>query len=194
METYGTSPLKTYEIATGKTATPGYLAAMDAAGKVLDAEDAANLTVIGIFKNSDSDAGTAEVDSSDIKSFENDSTEGAAVTRLMRGKPCYVKDGYTVSSSAGSHGVPAGIVVDVIETDVFIDQTPGAMATAAAYKRIAGAVTALTDSTSGTAAATIAAPAGADYTAAEHKNNYASLTVKINSIVSALKAAGLMTN
>ena len=53
------------------------------------------------------------------------------------------------------------------------------------------AIASLTDNTTGTASGTIADPGGT-YTAATMRNDLASLTAQINSILAALRAAGIL--
>ena len=52
------------------------------------------------------------------------------VTRLDRSKACFVKDALTVDSTGGTGKVPAGIVVDVYDGEVYVDVTPAALAAA----------------------------------------------------------------
>ena len=121
----GTCPLEKYEIASGSTVVSGNLVALNAEGKAVPAADTAGLRVIGIAER----VQNGMVEAADgIFSFANDTTH--ALTRADRGKVAYVKDKNTVAST-GTNLIPAGIVVDVCDDEVYLDITPAALKAAA---------------------------------------------------------------
>ena len=119
------APLARYEMAAGAAIQHGNLVALNAEGKAVPAADAAGLTVIGaaqeIVENE------VEVVSG-IFGFANSGTN--PVVRSDRGKACYVAGAATVDSVGGTNKVPAGIVVDVCDGEVYVDVTPAAIAAA----------------------------------------------------------------
>ena len=125
-----TSPLERYELASGVTIPGGSLVALDGSGKAVSAADAAGLRVIGAaVKTVD---GKVEVGCG-IIAFANDS--GNPLTRADRGKAAFVKDALTVDAAGGTNKITAGIVVDVIDGDVYLDLTPAALAVAELAKK-----------------------------------------------------------
>ena len=117
----GTRPLARYEIASGSTIVSGNLVALDAEGKAVPAADTAVLIVIGAADRIEN--GNVEI-MDGVFSFANDATH--PLTRSDRGKVAFVKDAGTVTASS-SNSVPAGIVVDVYEGEVYLDVTPAAI-------------------------------------------------------------------
>lgn len=119
------APLARYEMAAGTAVQHGNLVALNAEGKAVPAADAAGLTVIGVAdKIVENEVEVA----SGIFAFANAGSN--PVTRLDRGKTCFVKDALTVDSTGGTGKVPAGIVVDVYDGEVYVDVTPAALAAA----------------------------------------------------------------
>lgn len=120
-----TSPLERYELASGVTIPGGSLVALDGAGKAVPASDTAALRVIGVAEKEVD--GTVEVVDG-IFSFANDTVN--PLTRAHRGRTAFVKDALTVDSTGGTNKIPAGIVVDISDGDVYVDITPAALAAA----------------------------------------------------------------
>lgn len=122
---YDSRPLARYEIASGATIACGSLVALDGSGKAVSASDTAGLRVIGAaVKTVD---GKVEVGCG-IIAFANDA--GNPLTRADRGKAAFIKDALTVDAAGGTNKITAGIVVDVIDGDVYLDLTPAALAVA----------------------------------------------------------------
>ncbi len=122
----GTRPLARYEIASGSTIAAGNLVALNAEGKAVPAADTDGLIVIGVAEFARD--GMVEVEDG-VFSFVNDTTH--PLTRSDRGKVAFVKDADTVTASS-SNSIPAGIVVDVYEGEVYLDVTPAAVKAATA--------------------------------------------------------------
>lgn len=125
-----TSALERYEIATGTTIPHYGLVALDGDGKAIPASDTVSCSVIGVAEKEVD--GKIEV-AGGIYAFANDSA--APLTRAHRGKVAFVKDALTVDSTGGTNKVVAGIVVDVVDGDVYIDITPAALAAANALSK-----------------------------------------------------------
>ena len=175
----GTRPLARYEIASGSTIVSGNLAALDNSGKAIPAADTADLIVIGAADRIEN--GSVEV-MDGVFSFANDTTH--PLTRSDRGKVAFVKDAVTVTASS-SNSVPAGIVVDVYEGEVYLDLTPAA---------IKAAVATNTDTTYGPATASAAglvkqAAAVADCTPVSEAT---SVETQLNALLAALRTAGIV--
>jgi len=128
-----TRPLARYEIAVGSTIAPGDLVALNSYGKAVAAADTAGLRVIGVAERVQ--AGSVEI-MDGIFSFANDTTN--ALTRGDRGAIAYVKDKNTVTASAGVNGIPAGIVVDVYDGEVYVQTAPAAVLAAIAAATASG--------------------------------------------------------
>ena len=127
----GTNPLQRYEIASGATVAEDALVALNASGQAVPASATANLTVVGGGRMVRD--GEVEVEDG-ILALDNDTT--SAVTRAMRGKPCYVKDSRTVTAAYSSATCcVAGIVVDVVDSGakVYVDTRPAAVCAGKAY-------------------------------------------------------------
>ena len=178
----GTSPLATYEIASGSTIVSGNLVALNGEGKAVPAADTAGLRVIGfadLVRN-----GTVEV-TDGVGSFANDTTN--ALTRADRGKVAYVKDKETVAST-GTNLIPAGIVVDVYGGEVYIDLTPAA-------GKAARSIETDTNTTYSAATASVlglvkqaAAVADCEKAGAE----LTSVETQLNALLAALRTAGIV--
>ena len=171
----GTRPLARYEIASGSTIVSGNLAALDNSGKAIPAADTADLIVIGAAGRIEN--GSVEV-MDGVFSFANDTTH--PLTRSDRGKVAFVKDAGTVTASS-SNSVPAGIVVDVYEGEVYLDVTPAAVKAAAASD---------TDTTY--SAATASAAGLVKQAAAVADATSETVTAQLNALLSALRTAGIV--
>ena len=171
----GTRPLARYEIASGSTIVSGNLAALDNSGKAIPAADTADLIVIGAADRIEN--GSVEV-MDGVFSFANDTTH--PLTRSDRGKVAFVKDAGTVTASS-SNSVPAGIVVDVYEGEVYLDVTPAAVKAAAASD---------TDTTY--SAATASAAGLVKQAAAVADATSETVTAQLNALLSALRTAGIV--
>ena len=174
----GTRPLARYEIASGSTIVSGKLVALNAEGKAVPAADTAGLIVIGAADRIEN--GSVEI-MDGVFSFANDTTH--PLTRSDRGKVAFVKDAGTVTASS-SNSVPAGIVVDVYEDEVYLDVTPAAIKAATD-----------TDTTYGAATASAAglvkqAAAVADCSAAGAEP--VSVETQLNALLAALRTAGIV--
>lgn len=102
----------------------GVLWMRNAAGYITNASDAAGGKVVGVGDEEvDNSAGSAgDLDCSARKGIlllTNSAT--SALTRAHIGRPCYVEDNQTVSSSGGNHGVVAGVVEDVDASGVWVN-------------------------------------------------------------------------
>lgn len=175
----GTRPLARYEIASGSTIVSGNLVALNGEGKAVPAADTDGLIVIGAADRIDN--GSVEV-MDGVFSVANDTAH--PLTRSDRGKVAFVKDADTVTASS-SNSVPAGIVVDVYEGEVYLDVTPAA---------IKAAIATDTDTTYGAATASVAglvkqAAAVADCTPASEAT---SVETQLNALLSALRTAGIL--
>jgi len=181
----GTSPLARYEIASGaKLITPGDIVALNGDGKAVPAADTAGLKVIGAAVSVTEDGVAVE---SGVYAFKNDTAN--AVTRIARGTACFVKDKGTVAA-AGTNAIPAGIVVDVHDGEVYVDLTPAAVKAAAAITDFTD-----TDTTYGAADADTPglvkqAAAVADCVAAGAEPT--SVETQLNALIAALRAAGIV--
>ena len=171
----GTRPLARYEIASGSTIVSGNLVALDNSGKAIPAADTADLIVIGAADRIEN--GSVEV-MDGVFSFANDTTH--PLTRSDRGKVAFVKDAGTVTASS-SNSVPAGIVVDVYEGEVYLDVTPAAVKAAAASD---------TDTTY--SAATASAAGLVKQAAAVADATSETVTAQLNALLSALRTAGIV--
>ena len=169
----GTRPLEKYEIASGSTIVSGNLVALNAEGKAVPAADTAGLRVIGIAEFARD--GMVEV-ADGVFSFANDTTH--ALTRADRGKVAYVKDKDTVAST-GTNLIPAGIVVDVYESEVYLDVSPAAVKAATD-----------TDTTYGAAAADT--PGLVKQAAAVADATSETVTTQLNALLAALRTAGIV--
>ena len=174
----GTRPLARYEIASGSSIVSGKLVALNAEGKAVPAADTAGLIVIGAADRIEN--GSVEI-MDGVFSFANDTTH--PLTRSDRGKVAFVKDAGTVTASS-SNSVPAGIVVDVYEDEVYLDVTPAAIKAATD-----------TDTTYGAATASAAglvkqAAAVADCSAAGAEP--VSVETQLNALLAALRTAGIV--
>jgi len=173
----GTRPLARYEIASGSTIVSGNLVALNAEGKAVPAADTAGLRVIGIADR----INDGEVEVMDgVFSFVNDTTH--PLTRNARGKVAFVKDANTAAASS-SNSIPAGIVVDVYDDEVYLDVTPVAVKAAAD-----------SDTTYGAASASAAglvkqAAAVADCTPVSEAT---SVETQFNALLAALRTAGIL--
>jgi len=169
----GTCPLEKYEIASGSTVVSGNLVALNAEGKAVPAADTAGLRVIGVAGRGHN--GMAEV-ADGIFSFANDTTH--ALTRADRGKVAYVKDKDTVAST-GTNLIPAGIVVDVSNGEVFVDVTPAALKAAAD-----------SDTVYGNAAPAVAGLVKQAAAVADASSE--TVTAQLNALLAALRTAGIV--
>ena len=169
----GTRPLEKYEIASGSTIVSGNLVALNAEGKAVPAADTAGLRVIGIAEFARD--GMVEVGDG-VFSFANDTTH--ALTRADRGKVAYVKDKDTVAST-GTNLIPAGIVVDVHESEVYLDVSPAA-------------VKAATDSDTTYSAATASVLGLVKQAAAVADATSETVTTQLNALLAALRTAGIV--
>lgn len=160
----GTRPLARYEIASGNTIVSGNLVALNGDGKAVPAADTAGLRVIGAADYIEN--GNVEV-MDGVFSFANDTMY--PLTRSDRGKVAFVKDADTVTASS-SNTIPAGIVVDICEGEVYLDVTPAAVRAAAGPVKQAAAVADCT-------------PAGAEPVSVE---------IQLNALLAALRAAGIL--
>ncbi len=118
-----TMPLARYDVASGATIQPGNLVALDSTGKAVPASDTAGLTVIGFAGRSDAEG---------IEVFDgvigmSNASGNAALTRADRGAAAYVAGAAQVGKTS-ANSIPAGVVVDVFDGEVFIDCTPAALA------------------------------------------------------------------
>lgn len=120
------SPLDVYEIAAPGTVSSGMIVCFDAAGKLVPGADTAGLTFAGVVVRADQENNVAEIEVGCL-AFAN-AAGGAAVARTHRNRAAFVAG---PDSVAAAGNVPAGIVVDVFEEQVFVDCTPAAVAAAA---------------------------------------------------------------
>ena len=174
----GTRPLARYEIASGSTVVSGKLAALNAEGKAVPAADTAGLIVIGAADRIEN--GSVEI-MDGVFSFANDTTH--PLTRSDRGKVAFVKDAGTVTASS-SNSVPAGIVVDVYEDEVYLDVTP------AAIKAATDTDTTYSAATASAAGLVKQAAAVADCSAAGAEP--VSVETQLNALLAALRTAGIV--
>ena len=126
----GTQPLAKYEIAASSVIESGNLVALDASGKAVPASDSASITVIGAAACATD--GFVEV-TDGVFSFANDTAD--PLTRADRGKTAFVKNASTVDKTGGTGRIPAGVVVDVYEDEVYVQVTPAALLAAANGER-----------------------------------------------------------
>lgn len=118
----GTSPLGRYQINTGAVIKPGALVALNSDGKAVSASDAAGLKIVGIAK--DVEDGEVEVFDG-IVSMAN-ATGNSALARTDRGAVVYVVDSETVGKTS-TNKIPAGILVDLYDGDVYFVCDPVAL-------------------------------------------------------------------
>ncbi len=137
----GTTPLARYEIASGETIVAGNIVALNASGKAVPASDAAALKVVGIaLRVLD---GYVQIDDTDnVVMLANSGTH--ALARTDRGSVAYVEDASTVAS-ASDHKIAAGLVVDVTDDGVYVDQSPIALASASLAASLVAASAAIAD-------------------------------------------------
>lgn len=129
----GSSPLARYAIAAGAAPVENDIIALNAAGTAVAATDAAAIKVVGVCAGLllvDDVATEVEVRDG-IVALDN-SADAAALARTDRGRPVYVADKDTVSKLPGTHGVVAGLLVDIDDDGVYVDMSPHALAAAAA--------------------------------------------------------------
>ena len=174
----GTRPLARYEIASGSTIVSGNLVALNAEGKAVPAADTAGLIVIGAADRIEN--GYVEI-MDGVFSFVNDTTH--PLTRSDRGKVAFVKDAGTVTA-ASSNSVPAGIVVDIYEGEVYLDVTP------AAIKAATDTDTTYSAATASAAGLVKLAAAVADCSAAGAEP--VSVETQLNALLAALRTAGIV--
>lgn len=121
----------------------GTMAAMNAAGNIVPASDAAGLHVLGRCEglprtvdpnlvgsdgiNNPGAAGAVTVNIKRGRFRWNNSAGGNAITKAMVGQPCYVYDDNTVGIAGGTaHAIVAGQVVNVDSQGVWVDtRRPG---------------------------------------------------------------------
>lgn len=123
----GTRPLAKYEIAASSVIESGNLVALNASGKAVPASDSASIAVIGVADRV-MDGFVEVIDG--VFSFANDTAD--PLTRAERGKSAFVKSASTVNKTGGTNKIPAGVVVDVYEDEVYVQVTPTALLAAAA--------------------------------------------------------------
>jgi hypothetical protein len=114
-------------IAAATSLWAGILAAVNAAGNLVQAADAAGLKVVGRCEQDADNIGGAAGDlTADVLrgvfKLVNSATHALTVADLF--KPCYIEDEQTVSSSPGTNGIIAGVLV-AIDADggVWVDTT-----------------------------------------------------------------------
>ncbi len=167
----GTSPFALYEIASGAALAAGNIVALNSAGKAVPAADTADLKVIGIaFQVLDDSVQLDNMDS--IVMFDN--SRIYALARTDRGSVAYVEDASTVAS-ASTYKIAAGLVVDVTDDGVFVDQSPNAMATARAAASVVAASDAIADVT-------------------EAETDSANLISALNSLLAASRTYGIIAS
>lgn len=133
--------------------------------------DTATYKVIGI-NNGVADEGDELTAIAGVFLLEN----SGDITQAHIGRKVYVEDEKTVVLAVTTNSVVAGIVVDVVDSGVWIDNTPSAIAS----DSVGDSVTALTDSSGGTAGANVIAEVTDVATTADA---IALLAEKINEII-----------
>ena len=180
----GTRPLARYEIASGSTIVSGNLVALNGEGKAVPAADTAGLHVIGVAERVG--GGSVEVMDGNF-SFANDTTN--ALTRADRGKVAYVKDANTVAGT-GTNLIPAGIVIDVYESEVYLDVTPAAVKAARSIESYTDTNTTYSAAAADTLGLVKQAAAVPDCTAAG--GSATSVETQLNALLAALRTAGIL--
>ncbi len=178
----------------------GVMLALDSTPELVEASDSAGLKVVGgnpKYLDNTADGKTA-VPQFGVFKFENDGSNPVVAGDLI----AYVKDDQTACASAGStHKVVAGLVVAVESDGVWLCQTLEGLRAAQALHDLdvasasnhiadpaAQTQDALTDSSGGTPATTIAA-IGGTYSQAEVANAIASLAAQLAKVKTDLAAA-----
>jgi len=188
-EIKGTFPLDVYPVKSGAAPVEGDMIAINASKEALPAADAAGITVAGV-------AICVKNDSVEVRDgvFAFANSVANALDRDDRGKLCYVEDKDTVCSVPGTNAVVAGVVVDVYNEDVYVDNSPAAIAAASGKNPIAAKVDAL-------GAVTYVAPVGGEDADTEGRASLAQLATDnaanrtaINAILTALKNAKQMAS
>ena len=173
-------------IKAGVKINSGALVAQNAAGFALPAADAAGLKVLGLaaFTVDNTLGADGENQVEILQGFAV--LAAAGLTMADMGKDCYVVDENTVALAAGNNGVFAGVLAE------FIDENEAWVATGFVARPAfpKAAVIAAEATVDATAAPAVYAQADAE-TAVALAN---ALKAKLNALLAALKAAGLMAN
>ncbi len=132
----GLSPLT---ILAGAVLYNGAMLAADANGEVQPAADTIGLRVLGrVFEAVDNTADGLEAEPADHGVFRYANSATYPLTAAQKGQPCYVADDQTVAGWS-TNLVAAGLVHDVDDDGVWVDQRGAALALArrtAAAKRV----------------------------------------------------------
>lgn len=102
----------------------GILAAVNAAGNLVQAVDAPGLKVVGrVLGDVDNSAGDAGALSANVErgvfKFANSGDNAVTAAHLLQ--RVYVEDEQTVASDPGDHGITAGVCVGVDDDGVWVD-------------------------------------------------------------------------
>ncbi len=123
----GTYPMGLYTIKDGAEPAEGDMIAIDSSAEAQQADDVAGLVVVGCCYKLQPNGTELEVRDG-IQPYTNSETH--PLTRDDRGSYCYVEAVNTVSSDPGDNEVLAGVVVDVYNEEVFVDNRPASIAAA----------------------------------------------------------------
>ncbi len=177
------NPMAVYAVLDGAEPIEGDMIAVDSDSEALPAADTAGLTVAGVcvrvITDDDDDSKSVEVRDG-IFPFANSETN--PLTRADRNSLVYVEDKDTVSAGAGTNGIVAGVLVDVYDDYVYVDNRPASIAAAVGNKQ-AVLVT-----------PTYSAPSDGDTVDTEGRAATAQNAVDIAAIITALQNAGMMAS
>ena len=102
----------------------GKMVARNSAGYVVEAADAAGLRVAGVANqtvdNSTGANGAKRVEVYSGQMFKFNNSTANAVDIADQGTPVWVEDDQTVADDPGTHGVVAGICVEVVSDGVWV--------------------------------------------------------------------------
>jgi hypothetical protein len=105
--------------------------AIDYTGEIQPASDTLGLKVIGRCEAQVDNTVDGHTSNAKCGIFRYANSSTYALTRANIGRPCYVENDQTVGAGS-TYYVPAGIVVDVDSSGVWVDQSPLALAAARA--------------------------------------------------------------
>jgi hypothetical protein len=100
---------RVFTVKTATTIHAGTIVAVDSTGYALPAADSAGLVVVGLAQHY-AEAGEKVTVKSGVFSFDNAAAPNACSNSSHLNNLIYVADDHTVSTSAGSHSVKAGVM------------------------------------------------------------------------------------
>ena len=100
---------RVFTVKATKTIYAGTLVAVDSSGYALPAADASGLVVVGIAQHY-AEAGEKITVKSGVFSLDNSAAPNACSNSLTMNNLVFVADDHTVTTSAGSHSVKAGVM------------------------------------------------------------------------------------